>query len=210
MSKKVEIIEEGTAQVAFENEPKLFSRWSYDEITIEDPCFIDYIACKSSRSKVFVPHTGGRYQVKKFRKALCPIVERLVGSMQFHGRNTGKKVKAIRIVRHAFEIIHLLTGRNPIEVFVKAIQQAGPREDSTRIGGGGAVRKQAVDVSPLRRINQAIYLLSCGTRDKSFRTQKTIAECLADEIINCEKGNVQTCFALRKKEEIEKVAKGNR
>lgn len=95
-------------------------------------------------------------------------------------------------------------------MFVKAIQSAGPREDSTRIGGGGAVRKQAVDVSPLRRINQAVYLLSCGTRDKSFRTQKTIAECLADEIINCEKGNVQTCFALRKKEEIEKVAKGNR
>ncbi|MCL4117824.1 UNVERIFIED_CONTAM: hypothetical protein GTU68_004000 [Idotea baltica] len=210
MSKKVEIIEDGSNQVAFENTPKLFSKWSYDEIIIEDPCFIDYIACKSSRSQVYLPHTAGRYQVKKFRKAICPIVERLVGSMQFHGRNTGKKVKAIRIVRHAFEIIHLLTGRNPLEVFVKAIQIAGPREDSTRIGGGGAVRKQAVDVSPLRRINQAIYLLSIGTRDKSFRTQKTIAECLADEIINCEKANPQTCYALRKKEEIEKVAKGNR
>ena len=68
---------------------------------------MDYIACKSSRSQVYVPHTAGRYQVKKFRKALCPIVERLVGSMQFAGRNTGKKVKAIRIVRHAFEIVHL-------------------------------------------------------------------------------------------------------
>lgn len=180
MSKKVEIIEDEASKVSFENTPKLFSKWSYDDIKIEDPCFIDYIACKSSRSQVYVPHTAGRYQVKKFRKAICPIVERLVGSMQFHGRNTGKKVKAIRIVRHAFEIIHLLTGRNPLELFVNAIQMAGPREDSTRIGGGGAVRKQAVDVSPLRRINQAIYLLSCGTRDKSFRTQKTIAECLAD------------------------------
>jgi ribosomal protein S7 len=28
----------------------------------------------------------------------------------------------------------------------------------------------------------------------------TIAECLADEIINCEKQNAQACFALRKKE----------
>lgn len=100
--------------------------------------------------------------------------------MQFHGRNTGKKVKAIRIVRHAFEIIHLLTGRNPLEVFVGAIQVAGPREDSTRIGGGGAVKKQAVDVSPIRRVNLAIYLLSCGAREKSFRNTKTIAECLAD------------------------------
>ena len=210
MSKNVELVTEGASKAQFENTPKLFSKWSYDDIQIEDPCFIDYIACKSAKSQVYVPHTAGRYQAKKFRKSLCPIVERLVGSMQFHGRNTGKKVKAIRIVRHAFEIVNLLTGRNPLEVLVKAIQMAGPREDSTRIGGGGAVRKQAVDVSPLRRINQAIYLLTCGSRDKAMRTHKTIAECLADEIINCEKGNTQTCFALRKKEEIEKVAKGNR
>lgn len=67
-----------------------------------------------------------------------------------------------------------------------------------------------MDVSPIRRINQAIYLLANGTRDRSLKTQKTIAECLADEIINCEKGQTQSCFALRKKEEIEKVAKGNR
>jgi small subunit ribosomal protein S5e len=146
-----------------------------------------------------VPHTAGRYQSKKFRKALCPIVERLVGSMQFHGRNTGKKVKAIRIVRHAFEIIFLLTGRNPLEVFVNAVLQAGPREDSTRIGAGGVVRKQAVDVSPLRRVNQAIYLITQGAREHSFRATKTIAECLADEIINAEKGNIQTSYALKKK-----------
>jgi small subunit ribosomal protein S5e len=119
---------------------------------------------KSSKAQVYVPHTAGRYQSKKFRKALCPIVERLVGSMQFHGRNTGKKVKAIRIVRHAFEIIHLLTGRNPLEVFIKAIQVAGPREDSTKIGTGGVARKQAVDVSPMRRVNLAIYLLTQGAR----------------------------------------------
>lgn len=130
--------------------------------------------------------------------------------MQFHGRNTGKKLKAIRIVRHAFEIIHLLTGRNPLEVFVRAVQVAGPREDSTRIGTGGQVKKQAVDVSPMRRVNQAIYLLSNGVRDHAFRTQKTIAECLADEIINAEKEQTQSSYALKKKEEIEKVAKGNR
>jgi len=210
MSKKVELVAENTNKASFENTPKLFSRWSYEDIKIEDLCFVDYIACKTSKSQVYVPHTAGRYQAKKFRKALCPIVERLVGSMQFHGRNTGKKVKAIRIVRHAFEIIHLLTGRNPIEVFISAIQIAGPREDSTRIGGGGAVRKQAVDISPLRRVNQAVYLLACGTRERAFKNNKSIAECLADEIINCEKGNMQSCYALKKKEEIEKNAKSNR
>lgn len=97
-----------------------------------------------------------------------------------------------------------------MEVFVKAIQNAGPREDSTKIGSGGVARKQAVDVSPMRRINLAIYLISNGARDSAVKNPKTIAECLADEIINCEKSNLQSSYALKKKEEIEKVAKGNR
>lgn len=87
---------------------------------------------------------------------------------------------------------------------------AGAREDSTRIGQGGVVRKQAVDVSPMRRINQAIYYISIGARDHAFKNMKTIAECLAEEIINCEKGNVQGSYALKKKDETEKVAKTNR
>lgn len=32
------------------------------------------------------------------------------------GRNNGKKLMAVRIVKHAFEIIHLLTGENPLQV----------------------------------------------------------------------------------------------
>jgi small subunit ribosomal protein S5e len=32
------------------------------------------------------------------------------------GRNNGKKLMAVRIVAHAFEIIHLLTDQNPIQV----------------------------------------------------------------------------------------------
>ena len=39
-------------------------------------------------------------------------------------------------------------------MFVNAIINSGPREDSTRIGRAGTVRRQAVDVSPLRRVNQ--------------------------------------------------------
>lgn len=38
-----------------------------------------------------------------------------------------------------------------------AIINSGPREDSTRIGRAGTVRRQAVDVSPLRRVNQVSY-----------------------------------------------------
>merc|ERR1711990_1318767 len=70
------------------------------------------LACKDRYAK-FLPHTSGRYQVKRFRKAQCPIVERLVNSLMMHGRNNGKKLMTVRIVKHAFEIINLTTGENP-------------------------------------------------------------------------------------------------
>lgn len=46
-----------------------------------------------------------------------------------------------------------------------------------------------MDISPLRRVNQAIYLLTTGAREAAFRNIKTIAECLADELINAAKGS---------------------
>ena len=38
-----------------------------------------------------------------------------------HGRNNGKKLMAVRIIKHTMEIIHLLTDANPIQVIVDAI-----------------------------------------------------------------------------------------
>jgi ribosomal protein uS7 len=69
----------------------------------------------------YLPHTAGRYNVKRFRKAQCPIVERLTNALMMHGRNNGKKLLAVKIVKHAFEIIHLLSGENPLQVLVSAI-----------------------------------------------------------------------------------------
>ena len=60
-------------------------------------------------------------------------------------------------------------------MLVNAIINSGPREDSTRIGRAGTVRRQAVDVSPLRRVNQAIWLCCTGAREASFRNIKSIA-----------------------------------
>merc|ERR1719366_31673 len=184
------------------------SLWDYEEVVVADLSLQDYIAT-AKNAHTFCPHTQGRYQQKRFRKALCPIVERLVCSLMGHGRNTGKKLMAVRIVKHAFEIINLLADKNPIQVYVDAVKNGGPREDSTRIGSAGVVRRQAVDVSPLRRVNQAIYLICTGARNSAFRNIKSIAECLADEIINCAKESSNS-YAIKKKDEIERVAKANR
>merc|ERR1712072_1641605 len=197
----------GGARMAAAN-TRLFGKWSYDDLEVKDISLEDYVAVKSKYA-VFVPHTAGRYQAKRFRKAQCPIVERLTCSLMMHGRNNGKKLMAVRIVKHTLEIIHLLTDQNPIQVVVNAIINGGPREDSTRIGTAGVVRRQAVDVSPLRRVNFAIYLLATGAHEAPFRSIKTIAECLADEIINAAKGSSNS-YAIKKKDEIERVAKANR
>merc|ERR1712167_72159 len=100
----------------------------------------------------------------------------------------------------------LLTDENPIQVLATAVANGGPREDSTRVGSAGVVRRQAVDVSPFRRVNQALYLLTTGARESSFRNIKTISECLADELINAARGSSNS-YAIKKKDEIERVAK---
>lgn len=121
--------------------PLIALRRSFEDIEVSDLCLLDFMAIRNSGA-VYLPHTGGRYQTKRFRKASCPIVERLVVCMMFHGRNAGKKLMAVRIVKHCFDIIHLLTDQNPIQVLVQAIVNAGPREDSTRVGAAGIVRRQ--------------------------------------------------------------------
>ncbi|KAM7261555.1 hypothetical protein ACFE04_020632 [Oxalis oulophora] len=179
------------------NDVKLFNRWTFDDVNINDISLSDYVGVQPGKHATYVPHTAGRYSVKRFRKAQCPIVERLTNSLMMHGRNNGKKLMAVRIIKHTMEIIHLLTDQNPIQVIVDAVVNSGPREDATRIGSAGVVRRQAVDISPLRRVNQAIYLLTTGARESAFRNIKTIAECLADELINAAKGSSNRKFGLR-------------
>merc|ERR1712054_20573 len=189
-------------------EIKLFNKWSFDDVQVSDMALTDYIAAKSG-SACYLPHSAGRWQKKRFKKAQCPIVERLTNSLMMHGRNNGKKVLACRIVKHTLEIIHLVTGENPIQVVTDAVINSGAREDSCRIGSAGVVRRQAIDVSPLRRVNMAIVLLTQGARQAAFRNIKTIAECLAEEFINAAKGSSNS-YAIKKKDEIERVAKANR
>ena len=51
--------------------------------------------------------------------------------------------------------------------------------------------------------------LCTGAREAAFRNIKTIAECLADELINAAKGSSNS-YAIKKKDELERVAKSNR
>jgi len=192
--------------------PKLFGKWDYKDIKSSEQTLEVYLTVRSVKHQVYYPYSAGKYQKKRFQKVNCPITERFVNQLMVgKGTSNGKKQMAVRTFKQTLEIIHLLTDKNPLEVLFEAIVQGGAREDSTRIGSGGTVRRQAVDVSPLRRVNQAIYLICKGSRESAFRTHKSMSEVLADEIINASKGvGGGNSYAVKKKDEIERVAKGNR
>ncbi|MEM0371935.1 MAG: 30S ribosomal protein S7, partial [Ignisphaera sp.] len=124
-------------------------------------------------------------------------------------KNTGKKHLAYNIVKMAFDIINLKTNENPLQVFVRAIENAAPREETTRIIYGGIVYHVAVDVAPMRRIDLALRHIAEGAYLCSFRSSKPIEECLADEIVAAASYDTKS-YAIQRKEEIERIALSSR
>lgn len=183
---------------------KVFGKWDTN-VEIRDPSLKKYICLMP----VYLPHTGGRHEHRRFGKAKVPIVERLINNIMRPGRNKGKKMLAYNIVKTAFDIIALKTGQNPVQVLVRAIENAAPREEVTRIMYGGIVYYVAVDVSPQRRVDLALRHLVLGAKDSSFNNPKPIEEALAEEIIAAANNDPKS-FAIRKKEEIERIALSSR
>ena len=121
------------------------------------------------------------------------------------GKSTGKYSKNMKIILEVLKLIEERTKKNPVEVFVRAIENAAPRDEVTIIEYGGARYPQAVDVSPIRRVNLALKHIVQGGSDKAFNKKKTITQGLAEEIILAYDKNGES-FALKKKNEAEKQA----
>lgn len=184
---------------------QLFGKWRFDQISVQDQGLQKYIQLKP----VYFPHTGGRHEHQRFEKSKISIVERLINNMMRHGRNCGKKAKAINILKMTFEIVHLKSGQNPIKVLVQAVEEGAPCEDTTRIGYGGITYHRAVDISPQRRVDLALRHLAEGARRSAFGNRKTIEECLADELLYAAEGDSRS-FAIQRRDEMERVAQASR
>jgi small subunit ribosomal protein S5e len=187
-------------------EIKLFEQYSYDEVQVDNISLKPYI--NVSRHTI-LPHATTTQTRGREGKAGIPIAERFVCALMRRGRNSGKKKLAISCFRDACFIIHTLTKKNPLQVLVDAIINAGPREDTARVGRGGSMKRSSVDLSPLKRISVAIRLLTTGIRNAAFRNRKSLGEVIADELIAAASGS-QNSYALKKKEEVERIAKSNR
>ncbi len=154
-------------------------------------------------------YLGAVFSNRMFAKAKVPIIERLINNIMRTEKYNGKKIKAYKVVKTSLEIIEKKTKTNPIQVIVNALENASPKEETTRLRFGGILVPKAVDTSPQRRLDVALRNICSGAVNASHKNKKSIEACLADEIMKAAKNDVAS-FAVAKKNDIERVAKSAR
>ena len=190
---------------------KIFDLYDMEEIVVTDPGLKSAI---NLDAKLALKSQGRN--VVKLGQTKVNIVERLINKIPTAGHRgkkhkvekgsaTGKYTKNMKIVLNAFEIIQKKTGKNPVQVLVNALENSSPRDEITVIEYGGARYPQAVDVSPLRRVNLTLKHIVHGASDKAFKKKKTLAQGLAEEIMLASEASGDS-FAYKKKNEAEKQA----
>jgi len=191
----------------------LFRKWDTTEIEIKDIGLKTAISLK----RVIMPLDFGRSALKRYNKGQVNIVERLANKLMHFGkkyakntgRQGGKKHHSLNIVKTAFEIIHLKTGKNPVEVLVRAVENSAPNEDTTRIVYGGTVYHVSVDVAPLRRVDLALRFIADAIKEATFSNPKPIEEYIAEHLILAS-NNDPLAPSIKKKNELERVAQASR
>jgi small subunit ribosomal protein S7 len=198
-------------------EVKLFNKWSFAGITVNDPGLKNYINLKP----VILPRSCGRSAAQQFHKSNMNIVERLTTHMfvpghrgKKHlinsGRCVGNTQSIWKVIIEAFGIVEAKTKTNPVEVFVRALENAALREEITSFQVGGIMVRRAVIASPQRRVDLALRMMTQGAYQKSVGKPKTSAEAIADEIVAAYNYDAQNSVAIREKERIEREAAGAR
>jgi small subunit ribosomal protein S7 len=92
-----------------------------------------------------------------------------------------------------------------VQILVSAVTNSAPREETVRLKYGGISVPKAVDVSPQRRVDQALKFIAEGVYSSSFKTETDAANALARQLIGAANNDVGT-YAVDQKEEKERVA----
>ena len=196
---------------------KLFNKWEIEGIAVNDPGLKNYVNLKP----IMVPKTFGRSAKKQFHRSQISIIERLANHLYVSGhrgkkhiitsgKNVGKTLKIWNVIEDSFKIIEERTKKNPVEVFVKALENAALREEITSFQVGGIIVRKAVITAPQRRVDLALRLIVQGSFQKSFNNIKKMSDTLADEIYAAYNYDPQNSHAIREKERIEREAAGAR
>lgn len=194
----------------------VFNKWGVSGIAVADPGLQKYITLEPR----YVPRSGAKHAGKRFHKSKMFIVERLINKLMIPGHKskkhfrssgscTGKSVTITNAIKKAFEYIEEKTKQNPIAVFVKAVENAAPREEIVTIEYGGARYPKAVEVAPQRRVDVALKLFVQGIYGKSFNSKVPLYKAIADEVLAASKLSMKS-LAISKKNEMERQADSSR
>jgi small subunit ribosomal protein S7 len=196
---------------------KVFNKWDIEGVAVSDPGLKNYINLKP----IVIPRSFGRTAKKQFHKSKMNIIERLVNHLYVSGhkgkknlitsgKNVGKTVKEWKIIEETFEILEEKTKKNPIEVLVRAVENAALREEITSFQVGGIIVRKAVITSPQRRVDLALRHIVQTSYQRSFNNVKTMADTLSDEIFAAYNNDSQSSQSIKEKERIEREAGGAR
>ncbi|MDD5336886.1 MAG: 30S ribosomal protein S7 [Candidatus ainarchaeum sp.] len=199
---------------------KLFGKYEMEGVEISDLSLRQVVSLKP----VNIPHSFGRHAKRQFAKEKVNIVERMTNKLmrggtgektggkviRTHGGMQGKKLKALKLVENALDRVAKQTNENPVQVLIRALQNSAPREDVTRVAFGGISYQVATDISATRRLDLALRNITLAAIMGSFNKGKSLDVALANEIMATAKGEVQASYAMRKRDEMERMARSSR
>jgi len=116
----------------------------------------------------------------------------------------GKKAVAEKIVYRAFDIMAEKTGKNALEVFQKAMDNARPQLEVKPRRIGGATYQVPIDVKTERGVSIAMRWVRNFARVKKGKPMEIK---LADELLDAYKGEGS---AVKKKDDTHKMAEANK
>jgi len=194
----------------------LFNRWSTDGVQVNDVGLKNKINLKP----VIVPRSGGKYAPISFHKNDMNIVERFINRLYVPGHKgkkhqiasgecVGQSIVVMTAVKKAFELIEKQTNKNPVQVLVDALINAAPFEEVAAYRLGGIIARKAIVVSPQRRLDLALRLVTQDVFRSTFRKKTTLAEAIAKELISIA-GNDPKTHAIMERTRLEKEAEGAR
>jgi small subunit ribosomal protein S7 len=116
----------------------------------------------------------------------------------------GKRTVAERIVYSALEQVEQKTGADPVATLKRALEQVRPELEVKSRRVGGTTYQVPMEVRPRRATTLAIRWLTDFAKN---RREKTMAERLANEIIDASNG---VGAAVKRKEDMQKMAESNK
>ena len=195
---------------------KLFNRWDMAGVVVSDPG----LASIMNTDPVILPKTGGKHASEYMHKNNMNVVERFINKMMIPGHK-GKKHKytsgrcpassqaIMKALIESFEIIEKKTSQNPVQILVKAIENSALNEEIAAYRMGGSIARQAVTVSPRRRLDMALRNLTQGIYKMKFNKKAPLPNIMADELMAAAANDAKS-FAVSERSRIEKEAEGSR